>query len=110
VAVATPDAATCAYSLTPANNTCSGTCPLLINYHAGSGTANTGIVKTLTTSIVAGLFIAKPPTTSFAGINLASSALQHPLSTCRLYYSQVTVDPVGGRSLHFSPVSLYIIN
>jgi hypothetical protein len=56
VAVATPDAATCAYSLTPANNTCSGTCPLLINYHAGNGTADTGIVKTLTTSIVAGRY------------------------------------------------------
>ncbi len=42
-----------------------------------------------------GLYIARPPTTSFAGINLAASivSLQHPLSNCRLYYSQVTVDP-----------------
>jgi hypothetical protein len=31
--------------------------------------------------------------TSFAGINLAASIVQHPLPNCRLYYSQVTVDP-----------------
>jgi len=43
--------------------------------------------------IVAGLYIARPPTTSVAGINLALSAVQHPLTNCRLYYSQVTVDP-----------------
>jgi len=91
--VANPDATTCAYNLTPANNTFSSTCPILVNYQAGTGTADTGIVKTGTTSIVAGLYIARPPTTSFNGINLALSAVQHPLSNCRLYYSQVSVDP-----------------
>ncbi len=40
-----------------------------------------------------GLYSARPPTTSFSGINLAASIVQHPLSNCRLYYSQVTVDP-----------------
>ncbi len=39
------------------------------------------------------LYIARPPTTSFAAINLASPSVQHSLSDCRLYYSQVTVDP-----------------
>ena len=39
------------------------------------------------------LSIARPPTTSFAGINLASSVVQHPLPNCCLYYSQVIVDP-----------------
>ena len=53
----------------------------------------TGIVKTGTQSIVAGLYIGKAPTTSFAGINLGASNLAHPLTNCRLYYSQVTVDP-----------------
>jgi hypothetical protein len=43
--------------------------------------------------IVAGLYIARPPITSFAGINLAANTVQHPLTNCRLYYSQVTVDP-----------------
>jgi hypothetical protein len=51
------------------------------------------LLPTGTTSIVAGLYIARPPITSFAGINLQSSALAHPLTNCRLYYSQVTVDP-----------------
>ena len=52
-----------------------------------------GFIPTGTKAIVAGLYIARPPTTSFAGINLASSNLAHPLTNCRLYYSQVTVDP-----------------
>ena len=39
------------------------------------------------------LCIKQPPTTSFAGINLAASVLAHPLPNRRLYYSQVTVDP-----------------
>jgi hypothetical protein len=34
-----------------------------------------------------------PTTTSFAGINLATSVLAHPLPTCRSYYSQGAVDP-----------------
>ena len=54
---------------------------------------NLGIVPLTTTNIVAGLYIARPPTTSFAGMNLANSAVAHPLGNCRLYYSQVTVDP-----------------
>jgi hypothetical protein len=87
VTVATPDAATCSYVLTPANNTFSNTCPLMINYHS-SGTTGQGIVPVNTLNIVAGLYIASPPTTSFAGINLAASIIQHPLSNCRLYYSR----------------------
>ena len=37
--------------------------------------------------------VARPPVTNFAGINLVNSALSHPLGNCRLYYSQVTVEP-----------------
>jgi hypothetical protein len=55
--------------------------------------ANAGILNGATTRIVAGLYIGRAPTTSFAGINLANSAIAHPLPNCRLYYSQVTVDP-----------------
>jgi hypothetical protein len=61
----------------------------MVNYHAGAN----GIVPDTVTKIVAGLYIARPPIRSFVGINLAASVLQHPLSNCRLYYSQVTVDP-----------------
>jgi hypothetical protein len=78
--------------LTPANTTFSNTCPLTINDHS-SGTTGQGIVPVNTLNIVAGLYIARPPTTIFAGINLAASIIQHPLPNCRLYYSQVTVDP-----------------
>jgi hypothetical protein len=63
----------------------------MINYHAGS--TGTGIVPANTQRIVAGLYIARPPTTSFAGINLAANVLAHSLPNCRLHYSQVTVEP-----------------
>ena len=88
VTVANPNADTLAYSLTPGNNTFSNSCPLSINYLPG----NTGVPLTVT-NIVAGLYIAKPPTTSFQGVNFANSGASHPLLNCRLYYSQIVVDP-----------------
>jgi hypothetical protein len=91
VRVAGADSANLAYNMTPADNTFSNTCPILINHQAiGTGL---GIVPATTQAIVAGLYIKSPPVTSFAGINLAASVVQHPLPNCRLYYSQVTVDP-----------------
>jgi hypothetical protein len=92
ITVGNVDGANQSYLLTPANNTFSNTCPLMVNY-VPSASADQGIVKATTTSIVAGLYIGKAPTTSFAGINLGASNLAHPLTNCRLYYSQVTVDP-----------------
>jgi hypothetical protein len=62
-----------------------------VNHQAAN--TGSGIVPATVTNIVAGLYIARPPTTSFAGINLAASIVQHALPNCRLYYSQVTVDP-----------------
>jgi len=61
----------------------------MINYAAGAS----GIVPVNITKIVAGLYIVRPPATLFTGINLAASVLAHPLPNCRLYYSQVTVEP-----------------
>jgi hypothetical protein len=46
-----------------------------------------------TTQIVAGCYLKAPPTTSFAAINLAANVIVHPLPNCRLYYSEVTVEP-----------------
>jgi hypothetical protein len=89
VRVADANAANCAYNMTPADNTFSNTCPILINHQTGANT----IVPATTAAIVAGLYIKSPPVTSFANINLAASIVQHPLPNCRLYYSQVTVDP-----------------
>jgi hypothetical protein len=91
VTVGNAESTNLSYILTPANNTFSNTCPILVNHQAA--TTGAGIVPSTTNSIVAGLYISKPPTTSFAGINLGAVTLTHPLINCRLYYSQVTVDP-----------------
>ena len=93
VTVGAVDTANVNYLLTPANNTFSAACPLLINYVNGGATVGASIVPASVNNIVEGLYIGHPPTTSFDSINLALSAVQHPLTNCRLYYSQVTVDP-----------------
>ena len=54
VTVAGADSTTVAYNLTPADNTFSNTCPILINHHAAASGA--GIVPATVTNIVAGLF------------------------------------------------------
>jgi hypothetical protein len=77
------------YALTPENNTFSNTCPLMVNWLG----ANNVAVPTDTVNIVAGLYIAKPPITSFNCVNLANSNASHPLMNCRLYYSQIIVQP-----------------
>ena len=70
------------YTLTPENNSFSNTCPLMVNWILG-GTAYG--VPTGHTSIVSGLYINKPPSTSYTGMNLSSSNAAHPLPNCRLY-------------------------
>ena len=59
------------YSLPPADNTLSNTCPLLVSYEA---TQN--IVPSGCSSLVASVYAATPPVTSFAKtcINVASSS------------------------------------
>ena len=91
VTVANPNSTTLTYSTSAAANTFTNTCPFTIN-HLADTSANGGI-PTTTTNIVAGLYISKPPTTSFAGINLATSAASHPLPCCRMYYSQIQLEP-----------------
>jgi hypothetical protein len=78
------------YSLLPSNNSFSNTCPFMINYLGFDGTIG---VPAATDNIVAGIYIGKPPVTSYAGVNLANSNASHPLLNCRLYYSQIVVDP-----------------
>jgi hypothetical protein len=80
--------ATMHYSITPANNTFSNTCPLLVNYEPDNR-----IVPATCAAIVAGVYVAKPPVTNFATINLQNSAASHPLQNCRLYYSQIQMEP-----------------
>jgi hypothetical protein len=71
-------------------NTFSNTCPLTINYLDCSGNVST---PTNTAFIVAGLFINRPPATSLSGINLSSSGAAHNMPACRIYYSQIVVEP-----------------
>jgi hypothetical protein len=86
-----PNTNTPGYSLTVANNSFNNTCPFTINY-LNATSANGGIPATVV-NITAGLYIAKPPATSYNGVNLASSAASHPLPACRIYYSQIVIQP-----------------
>jgi len=78
------------YRITPADNTFSNTntCPLLVHFEASNK-----IVPANTTNIVAGVYVARPPVTNFASINLSLANAAHPLQNCRLYYSQITMNP-----------------
>ncbi len=89
--ISSPNTATPGYSLTTANNTFSSTCPFTVNYLTDTS-ANGGIPTTVT-NLVAGLYIVKPPSTSFAGINLSTSGATHPMPACRIYYSQISMQP-----------------
>ena len=88
VAGAASGGATMTYNITPQNNSFSNTCPLLISYEATNK-----IVSATCTNIVAGVYVARPPVTNYAGVNLSNSASAHPLQNCRLYYSRIQMDP-----------------
>ena len=79
------------YSLTSANNTFTNTCPFTVNY-LNDLSANGGIPAN-TTNIVAGCYVSKPPTSTFAGVNLGSASASSSLQTCRIYFSQIQVEP-----------------
>jgi len=89
--VANPNATTTSMTLTPANNTFTNTCPFTINLL--NDTSANGGVPAAVTRICAGLYISKPPITSFDGVNLNASGASHPLQTCRIYYSQIQLEP-----------------
>lgn len=91
VTVANPNNTTLQYSLTTAENTFSATCPFTVNYL--NDTSVKGGLPTGVTDIVAGCYIRSPPSTSFSGINLATSGASHPMPACRIYYSQIQLDP-----------------
>ncbi len=74
------------YVLTPNNNSFSSTCPLLVNYIPSITGGGAQGVPTTTANIVPGLYISKPPSTSFGnGVNLSNSGVDHPLGNCRIY-------------------------
>lgn len=90
-AVSSPNTTAPGYSLTTANNSFTGTCPFTVNYLT-EASASGGIPNT-TAFITAGLYLVKPPATSFNGINLANAGSSHSLPACRIYYSQITIQP-----------------
>jgi hypothetical protein len=91
VAVSGPNTTTPGYSLTTANNSFTGTCPFTVNYLTEASAAG-GIPATVA-NITAGLYLVKPPATTFNGINLANANSSHSLPACRIYYSQITIQP-----------------
>ena len=79
------------YTLPPQNNTFSSTVPFAINL-LNDSSANGGIPLT-TTNIVAGWYISKPSSKSLFDINLPLSGASHPLPACRIYSSQIVINP-----------------
>jgi hypothetical protein len=57
------------YTLVPNNNSFSNTCPLMVNWLPEDGLTSTYGIPSTTKNIVSCLYIAKPPSTSYAGIN-----------------------------------------
>lgn len=90
-AISSPNGTTPGYSLTTTNNSFNNTCPFTINY-LNETSANGGIPATVA-NLTAGVYIRNPPATSFNGVNLALSAASHPLPACRIYYSQIIIQP-----------------
>ena len=92
VTIANPGLTTLQYGAIN-DNTFSNTCPCILNY-LNDTPANGGIPLT-TTNISFGLYIAKPPTTSFSAfnVNLGASNASHPMPACRIYCSQILLEP-----------------
>ena len=89
--VVNPNASNLGYTLANTNNTFTNSCPFTINY-LNDISANGGIPNNVA-NIVAGCYIAKPPATSLFGVNLNNSGASHPLPACRIYFSQIQLEP-----------------
>jgi hypothetical protein len=64
----------------------------MINYVNDNATVTN--VTAGTKCIVAGLYAGKPPTTNVLGINLGASGASNTINSCRIYYSQITMNPI----------------
>ena len=80
-------------------STFANTCPFTINLlnaaEGVGGLPNTVGAATATTSVCAGLFVARAPTTSIGAgsINIGLNVPSHPMPSCRTYYSLVKLEP-----------------
>lgn len=77
------------------NSTFANTCPFTINLLNGAENAGGLPTTTATTSVCAGMFIARAPTTSIGtgAINIGNNVGSHPMPSCRCYYSLVKLEP-----------------
>ena len=86
ITVAAPTAAT-TYLYSLANSSFTNTIPFTINNLLGSLPATTAF-------ITASCSLVRPPTTNYVnGANLGLSAISNPMTSCRFYYSQLTLNP-----------------
>ena len=91
VTVASPNLTTTTYK--SFKSSFANTCPFTVNHITGTS-ANGGLPDTCT-KITAGLYIGSPPTTFNGGgsTTVAISQVSNSLTQCRLYYSNVKLDP-----------------
>lgn len=68
-----------------AYNSFTNTCPLI-----QSGLTN---IPATATGLVSGLYIYKPPTTSYFGVNFANSGAAHAMTSVRCYFPSITLKP-----------------
>jgi hypothetical protein len=119
VTVRNPDAANCGYNLIPADNTFSNTCPIMINYHAGS--TGTGIVPAITQHTREHTYSTRERTKNSSWFIYCTPSYYiicryqfsrkcfstpsthtlyaHPLPNCRLYCSRTPTTSLAGISL-----------
>jgi hypothetical protein len=74
-------------------STFTNTCPITVNLLTGNAAAG-GFYDTTADTIIAGLYISKPPT-SFTGgsaLSVAITSLSNPLTQCLLYHSNIKLD------------------
>lgn len=91
VTVANPGLSTVGYSITTTNNSFTNTCPFTVNYL--NAAANAGGTPLTTVNITAGVYVAKIPSTSYNSVNLSLANFTHPMPACRIYYSQIAIQP-----------------
>ena len=91
VTIASPNLTTTTY--TAFKSSFANTCPITVNYL--NNTSALGGFATLADTITAGLYIGSPPTTFNGGgaYTIAISQQSNSLTQCRLYYSNVKIDP-----------------
>lgn len=91
VTVSNPGLSNVGYSITTTNNSFTNTCPFTVNYL--NAAANAGGTPLTTVNITAGLYVAKIPSTSYNSVNLSLANVTHPMPACRIYYSQIAIQP-----------------